>query len=104
MNLLRMKYVLDVAKVGSLGKASKKLMIAAPNISHSVKELESDLDYRLGIIRYVEDYDVYFKIMLEEKGIQYELVTEYTFSLIMSKVSPLAKKEKAAYADLTEYI
>ena len=38
-----MKHVLEVAKSGSLGKASEALLIAAPNISRSIKELETDL-------------------------------------------------------------
>ncbi len=193
-----MKYAVEVAKLGSLGKASETLLIATPNISRSIKELEADLgitiferttkgmeltpegegfinfakgilgqiehvenfykngaakkqefsisvpracyiseafaefskslsndaaeifyketnsqrtirnmlehDYKLGIIRYAENYDRYFKAMLEEKGFQYELVTEFTYSLIMSADNPLAKKENITYEDLTDYI
>ena len=198
MNLLHMKYAVEVARLGSLGKASETLLIAAPNISRSIKELESDLgisiferttkgmeltpegeefinfakrilgqieqvedfykkgttkkqefsisvpracyiseafaefskslsgdaaeifyketnsqrtirnmiehDYKLGIIRYAENYDKYFKSMLEEKGFQYELVTEFTYSLIMSADNPLAQKEHISYDDLKDYI
>ena len=198
MNLLHMKHALEVAKAGSLSKASEVLLIAAPNISRSIKELEADLgisifdrtqngmkltpegeefinfakgilgqidevekfykagapkkqkfsisvpracyiseafanfskalskdaaeifyketnsqrtihnmlnhDYKLGIIRYAENYDKYFKAMLEEKGFQYELVTEFTYSLIMSADNPLAKKEEITFDDLAEYI
>lgn len=43
MNVLHMKYALEVAKAGSLSKASKVLLVATPNISRSVKELEADL-------------------------------------------------------------
>ncbi len=193
-----MKYAVEVARLGSLGKASESLLIATPNISRSIKELESDLgisiferttsgmeltpegqefigyakrilseieqvedfykkgtakkqefsisvpracyiseafaefskslsidaaeifyketnsqrtirnmlehDYKLGIIRYAENYDRYFKSMLEEKGFQYELVTEFTYSLIMSADNPLAKKENISFDDLTDYI
>ncbi len=42
--------------------------------------------------------------MLEEKGFQYELVTEFTYSLLMSADNPLAKKESVAFDDLTDYI
>ena len=38
-----MKHALEVAKAGSLGKAAEVLLIAAPNISRSIKELEADL-------------------------------------------------------------
>lgn len=198
MNLLHMKHAVEVARAGSLGKAADKLLIAAPNISRSIKELETDLgitifertqngmkltpegeefinfakeilgqidavenfykdgapkkqkfsisvpracyiseafakfskslsqedaeifyketnsqrtihnmlnhDYKLGIIRYAENYDRYFKSMLEEKGFQYELVTEFTYNLIMSADNPLAQKEKITFDDLVNYI
>ena len=61
-------------------------------------------DYKLGIIRYAENYDKYFKAMLEEKGICYEMVTEFTYSLIMSADNPLAEKEEITFDDLTGYI
>lgn len=198
MNILHMKYAIEVAKAGSLNKASENLLIAVPNISRSIKELEADLgitifdrttkgmcltpegeefmsyargiltqiesvekyykdgtpskqkfsisvpracyiseafaefsktltnepaeifyketnsqrtinnmlnhDYKLGIIRYAENYDKYFKALLEEKGFVYELVTEFTYSLIMNADNPLAKKEEITFDDLTDYI
>ena len=193
-----MKYAVEVARVGSLNKASETLLIAQPNLSRSIKELEADLgitifdrtakgmfltpdgetfigyakdilkqidqvdsmykngivkkqkfsisvpracyisdafarfsktltdepaeifyketnsqrtinnilnhDYNLGIIRYAENYDKYFKSMLEEKGLTYEMVTEFTYSLIMSKDNPLSQKENITYDDLKGYI
>lgn len=198
LNLLHMKHALTVAKTGSLSSASKALLIAAPNISRSIKELEKELgiiifertqngmvltpegeefinlakgilgqieevekfyktgakrkqkfsvsvpracyiseafanfsksftkdaaevfyketnsqrtlhnlqnrEYKLGIIRYAENYDKYFKAMLDEKGFVYEQITEFTYSLIMSKESPLAQKQEITFADLTNYI
>ncbi len=61
-------------------------------------------DYRLGIIRYAENYDKFFKTMLEEKGLAYELISEFTYTLIMNKDSPLASKEEITFDDLTPYI
>lgn len=198
MNILHMKYAVEVAKVGSLNKASETLYVALPNISRSIKELEADLgitifersakgvtltadgeefieyaksilnqisyvesvykdgaakkqkfsisvpracyiseafsefsktlskdgaeifyketnskktidnilnhDYRLGIIRYAEGYDRFFKDMLEEKGLVYEMVTEFSYQLIMSKNNPLAKKDEITFDDLKDYI
>ena len=198
MNILHMKYAVEVAKAGSLNKAAENLLIAAPNVSRSIKELEADIgisifertakgmeltpegeefinyakgilnqieevenfykkgsskkqkfsisvpracyiseafsqfskalsndpaeifyketnsqrtirnmlehDYKLGIIRYAENYDKYFKTMLEEKGFCYEMVTEFSYSLIMSVDNPLAKKEIITFDDLTDYI
>lgn len=43
MNILHMKYAVEVARLGSLSKAAEVLMIAQPNISRSIKELEADL-------------------------------------------------------------
>lgn len=198
MNVLHMKYAVEVAKAGSLNKASERLLIAVPNISRSIKELEADLgisifdrttkgmcltpegedfinyakdileqinqvekyykegvpkkqkfsisvpracyiseafseftklltkdsaeifyketnsqatidnilnhDYKLGIIRYAENYDQYFKSMLEEKGLNYELITEFTYSLVMSKESDLASLDTVSFIDLKHHI
>ena len=43
MNILHMRYAVEVAKRGSINKASEKLMIAQPNLSRAIKELEADL-------------------------------------------------------------
>ena len=43
MNILHVKYAYEVAKAGSMKKASEKLFVAMPNISRSIKELEADL-------------------------------------------------------------
>ena len=61
-------------------------------------------DYKLGIIRYAENYDKYFKSMLDEKGFEYELVNEFTYSLIMSAENPLSKKEEITFEDLAGFI
>lgn len=198
MNILHMKYAVEVAKAGSLSRASESLLIAQPNISRSIKELENDLgitifertakgmvlthegeifinyakgilgqidevervykensprkqrfsisvprasyiaeaftqftnvisedpaelfynetnsqraieniisnDYKLGIIRYAANHDSSFKAMLEEKGLNCELITQFTYVLTMSADSPLAKKENISISDLTDYI
>ena len=198
MNILHMKYAVEVAKLGSLNKAAEALLIAQPNISRSIKELEADLgisifnrsakgmeltpegeefigyaqsilkqidevemaykqgspkkqkfsisvpracyisdafaefskclsddpaeifyketnsqrtinnvlnnDYKLGIIRYAENYDKYFKAMLEEKGLAYEMVAEFTYVLIMSRDNPLSEKDEITFDALVPYI
>ncbi len=43
MNILHMRYAVEVAKAGSINKASEKLLIAQPNLSRAIKELEADL-------------------------------------------------------------
>lgn len=198
MNILHMKYAVEVARAGSLNKAAEKLYVALPNLSRSIKELEADLgiaifdrsakgmtltpegeefigyakgilkqieqveklykggtpgkqrfsisvpracyisdafaqfskalsdspaelfyketnskrtienilehDYKLGIIRYAENYDKHFKAMLEEKGLACELITEFSYVLVASRESPLAQLETVAFDDLTGLI
>ncbi len=198
MNILHMKYAVEVARHGSLNKAAEVLFVAQPNISRSIKELEADLgitifnrsakgmeltpegaefigyaeeilrqidqvqnlyrlgmptqkkfsvsvpracyiseafaafskqigegaaelfyketnskrtvqnvvsnNYNLGIIRYAESYDRDFKEMLEEKGLSYELVTEFTYQLLLSQQNPLAQQEEITFQDLPPYI
>lgn len=198
MNILHMKHAVEVAKAGSLGKASEALLIATPNISRSIKELETELgitifertqkgmkltpegeefinyaksilaqidavekfykegspkkqqfsvsvpragyiseafakfstslskdaaeviyretnslrtiqdmvnhEYSLGIIRYAENYDKYFKSILEEKGFRYEVVAEFTYLVVMSRDNPLAGKAEITFGDLADYI
>lgn len=198
MNILHMKYAVEVAKTGSINKASEALLIAQPNLSRSVKELEADLgitifdrsakgmtltpegeefigyakgildqindveqmyknglprkqkfsvsvprasyisdafarfslsidadpaeifyketnsyravrnitdsDYKLGIIRYAENYDKYFKAMLDEKGLGYELVAEFRYVLLMHRDSKLASLRTIRFPDLSSLI
>lgn len=198
MNILHMKYAVEVAKAGSLNKAAQALLIAQPNLSRSIKELEAGLgitifdrsakgmfptpegeefiqyaksilqqidqvenmykkpavpkqrfsisvprasyiseafakfscqlsdqsaelfyketnsqrtirnllenDFRLGIIRYAENYDQYFRTMLDEKEITYEMICEFSYQLLMSREHPLARKKDITFEDLRPYI
>lgn len=202
MNLLYLKYAVEVAACGSISKAAERLYIDQPNLSRSIKDMEtsmgaklfersargmkttpdgeeflkyakvilSEVDamenmfrsgnkrkqrfslsvprasyiseaftafskrfsdlaeveafyketnpmrtlkniledgYNLGIIRYAAQYDRYYKEMLEEKGLSYELICEFRFVLLVSRSSPLATKEtidEADLADLTEVV
>lgn len=198
MNILHLKYAVEVAKVGSINKASESLLIAQPNLSRSIKELEADLgitifdrsargmsltpegeefigyateildqindveqmyrnglpkkqkfsisaprasyisdafarfsvsidsnpaelfyketnsyraiknildsNYKLGILRYAENYDKYFKAMLDEKELSYELVAEFCYVLVMRKDSVLAGLEQIHFSDLSSLI
>ena len=63
-----------------------------------------DKDYKLGIIRYAENYDKFFKAMLEEKGLSFEMIAEFSYVLIMSRDNPLAEKDEIKFEDLPPYI
>lgn len=43
MNISHLKYAVEVARQGSLNKASHSIFVAVPNLSRSIKELEADL-------------------------------------------------------------
>lgn len=199
MNLMHIKYAVEVANEGSINKAAEKLYVGQPNLSRAIKELEASLgvkifersakgmgltsdgetfiryaktilrqvdevesifngsgsvkkrfsisvprasyisdafarfshsltneaeaeiiyketnslraiknilheDYKLGIIRYAENYDKYFKTMLDEKDMQYEMITEFSYVLAMTRDNPLASAEKITFDALKDYI
>lgn len=60
-------------------------------------------DYKLGIIRYAENFEKYYTSLAEEKGLKLELITEFKYVLMASKRSPLAGR-KVVYDDLKDYI
>ncbi len=198
MNLMHLKYAVEVAKAGSINKASETLCVTQPNLSRAIKDLEGSLgitifersskgmvitaqgqeflnyankalkqideienlykmganskqefsisvprtsyishafakfskslsgepaelfyketnaqraiknilesDYHLGIVRYAANNDYYFKQMLDEKGLEFELITEFSYRIIMSKNHPLAENSDIRFDDLPPYI
>lgn len=59
--------------------------------------------YKLGIIRYAEEFDKYYHDTLDDKGISYELVAEFRFVLLMNEECPLSKLNEITYDDLSGY-
>ena len=47
MNILHMKYAVEVARVGSLSQAAQNLILAQPNLSRSIKELEAEIGIKI---------------------------------------------------------
>lgn len=60
------------------------------NSANTVKNVLQE-DYRLGIVRYAAEYDKYYKDMLEEKNLAYELVAEFRYVLVAGRNSSLAR-------------
>ncbi len=199
MNILYLKYAVEVARTGSINKAAEALYVAQPNVSRAIKELEASLgvsifernpkgmtltsegerlmrhaksilsqinevenlfkdgeskkkkfsisvprasyisyaftqfskkipsdgavefiyretnamrainnilnaDYKLGVVRYADKHDKYFRDMFEEKGLVSELLAEFKPVLLMSKAHALAMNESITHADLEGYI
>jgi hypothetical protein len=86
-----------------IGDADVEVYYKETNSKKTISKLLAN-EYKLGIIRYAESYDKYYKSMLEEKGLEAEMIAEFSYVLIMSKDSPLAKKERITYEDLSPYI
>ena len=118
MNLLHMKYAVTIADTNSINKAAEKLYVGQSALSRAIKELEAGLGVTLFersakgmtltadgevFVRYAENYDKYYKEMMEEKGLSYKLVTEFSYVLCMSRDCPLAAAENVTYDDLREY-
>lgn len=87
----------------SLTDDDAELFYKETNSQRTIKNI-LEHDYKLGILRYAAPYDVYFKTMLEEKNLSHELVTEFTYRLVISKQHPLAAAEEVTFDDLRPYI
>lgn len=74
--------------------------------TNSMRTLRNVLqeNYKLGIVRYAENYDKYYKAMMKEKGLVHELVTKFRYVLLMSEKSELAEKDVVTYDDLKDKI
>lgn len=87
----------------ALSDAPAEIFYKETNSKRTIQNI-LEHDYQLGIIRYAENYDKHFKAMLEEKGLNFELVTEFSYLLVMSRECPLAQKDEITYDDLSGYI
>ena len=87
----------------NIGDAPVEIYYKETNSKKTIKKLLEN-EYKLGIIRYSDNYDKYYKNMFEEKGLSYELVAEFSYVLLMSRENPLANKETITYDDLSDYI
>ena len=92
MNILHMKYAVEVAKAGSLNKASETLLIAVPNISRSIKELEADLGITI--------FDRTTKGMcLTHEGEEFIMVMEGIMEISYGKNTYLLEEGDSIYYD-----
>lgn len=199
MNLVHLKYAVEVAKTQSISKAAENLYMGQPNLSRAIKELEDSLgitifsrtskgisvtpdgeeflqyarrilaqvnqveelyrvgkthkqkfsasvprscyisaafaefakglsrespaeifyketnssrtihnvvkeEYNLGIVRFQTTFERYYQTLFEEKNLEHEELTEFSYVLLVSKDSPLAKKKNLQLRDLADFI
>lgn len=69
------------------------------NSMQTVKNVLQD-DYRLGIVRYAEEFDRYYKSMLDEKGLTYEFISEFSYVLLVGEKSELAGRASVSAEEL----
>ncbi len=196
MNIVHMRYALEVAKTNSINKAAAVLFVGAPALSRAIKELEAGLgvslfersakgmfltpdgelfvryaekvlkeiddieelfkegttaktkfsisgprasyiasafaefskrvepdkdielfyretntyrvinniikeDYKLGILRYSEQYEQYYSLMMDEKNLVGKVIATFFPVLLMNKNAPLASLKNIVYDDLS---
>ena len=199
MNILHLKYAVEVAKTKSISKAAENLYMGQPNLSRAVKELEESLgiviferttkgisvtpdgeeflqyarriirevdeieelyrnartkkqrfsacvprasyisyaftefskhidtdspcdifyketnsmrtidnvakeEYNIGIVRYQSIYEPYFERKFAEKHLTSRLLAEFSYVLLASEKSPLAKKKNVAPKELAPFV
>lgn len=103
MNIMHLKYAIEVAKTGSITKASENLFMGQPNLSKAIRELEEHLGVTIfkrtskGIVptQKGEEFLVYAKRILaqiEELEAMYhpEADTKQTFSISIPRGSYMA--------------
>lgn len=61
-------------------------------------------DYHLGIIRYQKKFEDQFKVMLNEKGLESQVISEFCHRILISEKSKLSQKEEIVYEDLKDCI
>ena len=74
--------------------------------TNSLKSINKVIDgeYRLGIVRYRTTYASQFKKMFEDKGLTYEVISEFKYKMVANKNSSLAKLPVVTPEDLSEFI
>lgn len=61
-------------------------------------------EYNLGIVRYQTVFHPYFERMFAEKMLKSDVITEFSYLLLVSRDSPLATKAEIQPEDLAPYI
>lgn len=86
-----------------INESDVEVLYKETNSSRTLKNVQQD-DYKLGIIRYAEDYDMHYKNLLDDKDFEYEVITTFSYELLVSEESELAKKDNISFGDLHDYI
>lgn len=89
----RASYIADAfAKFSKLIEkgTDAELFYKETNALRAIKNLLND-EFKLGIVRYAESFDKYYKNMMDEKGLEYELIAEFRYKLLFTRTVRLHK-------------
>lgn len=92
----------EFAKGISLSSPAE-IMYKETNSSRTINKILNE-EYSLGIVRYQVAFDRYYQNMFEEKNLEHEMLTEFSYVLLVSEQSPLAKKSNVELEELADYI
>lgn len=102
----RSSYIAD-----AFAEFSKEIKIGSPaeffyKETNSMKTINNVLreDYNLGIVRFKSTFDEHYNIMFKDKKLVSETITEFSYVLIASESSPLARMDNIMSQDLAEFI
>lgn len=73
------------------------------NSYHAIKNVAEE-GYRLGIVRYTENYDKFYEKSFSDKGLISEKISEFRFLLLVSEKSPLTALTRVTLSDLSDYV
>lgn len=80
-----------------------EIMYKETNSSRTINNILKE-EYNLGIVRYQTAFDRYYQNMFEEKNMEHETLTEFSYVLLASANSPLAGKPNVELEELADYI
>ncbi len=113
MNIVYMKYAVEVARLGSVNKAAESMLTAQPNISRAIRELEADLEITIfkrtpkGMIPTAEGEEFlrYAQRILEQMDdIEKMFKERIAVTLRCSICAPRASYISTAFTDFTRRI
>lgn len=74
--------------------------------TNSVRAIRNVADgvNNLGVVRYQQEYESYFRQLIKNKGLKCRKILDFSYLAIMSEEHPLAHKETLALEDFAGYI
>jgi DNA-binding transcriptional LysR family regulator len=82
--------------------SSAEIIYKETNSMRSILNVVKE-EYDLGIVRYQSAFEKYFNTLFEEKKLNSEVISEFSYVMAVSKNDPLAQKENIVQQELANY-